>query len=337
MSTITATTEVAPGVMRLALPLGIHGIPSVNGYLLLDDAEGPTLVDCGIYAGTEGDGGTRELAAQLAVYGLKPDDLRRLVITHAHIDHYGLAGEIVRRSGADLWMHVRADADVAKYKDPDRAIDRRREMLADHGLYGDPLADASIGLRDWMPVMPSVAEATTRLHGEETFSAGDRTWQIIHTPGHSPGHICVWSPSDGLLLSGDHLLPSITPPVTFERGFEADPLGSYLASLARVEELAPALVLPGHGEPFPQGARRAQSIARSKQRRLDKVLAVLDAGPITVADLTRRVINADLDGSRLHFAISGVLADLAYLDVRGAAYRVPGPDKMFLWRATATA
>ena len=92
-------------------------------------------------------------------------------------------------------------------------------------------------------------------NGGDKFDAGGRTWEILHTPGHSPGHICIWSAEDGLLCSGDHLLKSISPPVTFERGFERDPMGSYLESLRLVELLEPALVLPGHGETFTDGAR----------------------------------------------------------------------------------
>jgi glyoxylase-like metal-dependent hydrolase (beta-lactamase superfamily II) len=333
----TSPDEPVAGILRIPLPLGIHGIPSVNGWLLLDDQAGATLVDCGIYAGNESDGGTAALSDGLATHGLGVEDVRRLVITHAHIDHYGLAGEIVRRTGADLWMHVRADADIAKYRNPDEAVDRRRDMLNEHGLFGERLAGASSGLREWMPVMPSVAEATTRLHGGETFLAGGRSWEIVHTPGHSPGHVCLWSPADRLLLSGDHLLPSISPPVTFERGFEADPLGSYFASLSHIEEIGPALVLPGHGEPFADGARRAEAIAAGKRRRLAKVLEVLDDGPITVTDLAHRLVGKEMDGSRLHFAMAETLAYLAYFDVRGAAYRVPRADGVFVWRATRSA
>jgi Metallo-beta-lactamase superfamily len=90
--------------------------------------------------------------------------------------------------------------------------------------------------------------------------------EVIHTPGHSPGHVCLWSAADRILLSGDHLLPKIASPVTFERGFERDPMSSYLDSLRRVAALGPALVLPGHGEPFPDGARRAAAVERTKRR-----------------------------------------------------------------------
>ena len=155
---------------------------------------------------------------------------------------------------------------------------------------GDTLTAASTGLRDWIPVMPSIGQPTTRVHGGEKFDAGGRSWEILHTPGHSPGHICIWSAGDRLLCSGDHLLKSISPPVTFERGFERDPMGSYLESLRLVELLEPALVLPGHGETFTDGAARAASIAEGKRRRLGRVLASIESGRRTVTELATRAV-----------------------------------------------
>ena len=141
--------EVADGVYRLALPLGIHGVPTVSAYLLRGE-DGDTLVDCGIAAGV-GDGGdpgpdgTAAVAAALAAAGSSLERLERLVVTHAHIDHFGLAGEVVRRSGGELWMHRRTDLDLAKYDEPDEAVDRRTLMLADHGLYGAELTETLRG------------------------------------------------------------------------------------------------------------------------------------------------------------------------------------------------
>jgi glyoxylase-like metal-dependent hydrolase (beta-lactamase superfamily II) len=350
----TTVSEVASGVFRLKLPLGVHGISSVNGYLLRDES-GDTLVDCGIYAETDPHGadphgagaagadpagggaagrrdGTGAVAAALAECGSSLDRLSRLVITHAHIDHYGIAGEVVRRSGADLWMHAATDLDLAKYQDPDSAVDRRMLMLADHGLYGELLTEASTGLQDWIPVMPSIGRPTTRLRGGERLTAAGRGWEVLHTPGHSPGHVCLWSAEDRLLCSGDHLLKSVSPPVTFERGFEPDPMGSYLASLQLVRDLAPALVLPGHGDLFPDGARRAELIEHGMGRRLDQVLDLIGSRDTTVTELAAEVFRGQLSGSQLHFVLAEVLAYLAYHEARGRAERVRRADGVYLWR-----
>jgi glyoxylase-like metal-dependent hydrolase (beta-lactamase superfamily II) len=330
--------EVAEGVFLLALPLGIHSIPTVNAYLFTDPA-GDTLIDPGIYVDgpDRPDGvndGTAAVGDALVSCGRTFDDLGRLIITHAHIDHYGIAGEVVRRSGADLWMHARTDLDLAKYTDPESAVDRRTLMLADHGLYGDMLTGAATGLREWIPVMPSVGQPTTRVQGGEIFSAGGRSWEILHTPGHSPGHICVWSAADRLLCSGDHLLKSISPPVPFERGFERDPMGSYLESLRMVELLEPELVLPGHGETFKDGAVRAATIAEGKRRRLGRVLDAISREGRTVTELAAELFPRPVQGTQLHYVMAELLAYLAYLEVRDQAERVRDLSGVFVWRTT---
>jgi glyoxylase-like metal-dependent hydrolase (beta-lactamase superfamily II) len=327
--------EVADGVYRLALPLGIHGVPTVSAYLLRGD-DGDTLVDCGIAAGVDGGDpgpdGTAAVAAGLATAGSALERLERLLVTHAHIDHFGLAGEVVRRSGGELWMHRRTDLDLAKYDDPEEAVDRRTLMLADHGLYGPDLTEASEGLRDWLPVMPSVGRPSRLLEGGETFTAGGRTWEVVHTPGHSPGHVCLWNADERLLCSGDHLLQVVSPPVTFERGFEPDPLGSYLESLDRVRDLAPELVLPGHGTPFRDGARRAEAIAAGKRRRLTQVRELVESRPRTVPELTADLFgSARMTGAQRHFVIAEILAYLAYFEARGVLRRTRRPDGVFLW------
>ena len=327
--------QVADGVYRLALPLGIHGVPTVSAYLLRGDGA-DTLVDCGIAAGI-GDGdpgpdGTAAVAAALAAAGSDLERLERLVVTHAHIDHFGLAGEVVRRSGGELWMHRRTDLDLAKYDDPEEAVDRRTLMLADHGLFGDELTETSEGLRDWLPVMPSIGRPSRLLDGGEALTAGGRTWEVVHTPGHSPGHVCLWNAAERLLCSGDHLLQIVSPPVTFERGFEPDPLGSYLESLDRVRDLGPELVLPGHGPPFRDGARRAETIAAGKRRRLAQVRELVDSRPRTVPELTADLFgSAPMTGAQRHFVTAEILAYLAYHEARRVLRRTRRPDGVFLW------
>jgi glyoxylase-like metal-dependent hydrolase (beta-lactamase superfamily II) len=333
---VSGVREVLAGVHRLELPLGIHGVPTVSAYLLHDDA-GDTLVDCGVAADTADSGGDAcgALAAALAAAGSGLDRIARLVVTHAHIDHFGIAGEVVRRSGGELWLHEAGLLDLAKYDDPEEAVDRRTLMLADHGLYGPELTDTSEGLRDWLPVMPSVGRPDRLLAGGESLTAGDRTWEVVHTPGHSPGHVCLWSAGDRVLCSGDHLLQVVSPPVTFERGFERDPMGSYLASLERIAALAPDVVLPGHGPPFRDGARRAATVSRGKRRRLDQVRELVSGRVHTVTELTETLFPMPLTGAQRHFAMAEILADLAYHEVRGVLHRRRRPDGVFAWRSTA--
>src|SRR5574337_1362724 len=313
------------------MPIGVHGIERVN-VSLLPHGDHLTLVDAGVWHPEPADDhGLRPLEEGLHQHGYALRDVSRIVVTHAHIDHYGLAGRLMEISGAELWMHTMTDLDCEKYRHPETAVARRRDMFADHGLTGAELESASKGLHDWLPYLYSVVEASKRLGGGEQLSVGGSTWEVLHTPGHSYGHLCLWSAAEKVLISGDHLLPKISPPVTFERGFQRDPLGSYLESLELVSTLAPAVVLPGHGQPFTDGARRAGAILRNKLRRLDAVHELIQERPCSVAEITDRLFKGTLLSFQKNFAMSETLAYIGRLRWTGVIDRRVRSDGSYEW------
>jgi len=324
------------GITRVPLPVGHNGIDTVNAYVLAD-GDRVTLVDCGVWrAGPDGDG-LPELRQGLRTAGYELADVARIVITHAHIDHYGLAGRLMELTGAELWMHALTDLDCEKYRHPDTAVARRRDTYTDHGLPDAELPAVAHGLHAWMPYLHSVVEASTRLQGGETIPIGGRDWEVVHTPGHSTGHVCLWSPDLEVVLSGDHLLPGVTPPVTFERGFDADPLRSYLESLRRIEALRAVRVLPGHGNPFGDVERRIEAILRNKLRRLDAIRQTIEDGPVTVVDIADRVFSRVMLQHLRSFALAETLAHIAYLRHDGVVERRIRPDGVYEWYATGKA
>jgi glyoxylase-like metal-dependent hydrolase (beta-lactamase superfamily II) len=333
--TVPEQDVVAAGVTRLALPIGVHGIDTVNVYAIAD-GDRVTLVDCGVWRADPVDDGLAALRQGLRSVGYELSDVSRIVITHAHIDHYGLAGRLMELTGCQLWMHALTDLDCEKYRHPDTAVARRRDTYADHGLPEAELPAVAHGLRDWMPYLHSVVEASTRLHGGEQIGTGGRDWEVVHTPGHSVGHICLWSPELGVVLSGDHLLPGVTPPVTFERGFDADPLRSYLESLKRIEALRPTLVLPGHGTPFGDPARRIEAILRNKMRRLAAIRLAIEDAPSTVVEITDRVFSQVMLTYQRSFALAETLAHIAYLRHSGEVERRMRRDGVYEWYSTPT-
>ena len=185
-----------------------------------------------------------------------------------------------------------------------------------------------------MPYLHSVVEASTRLQGGEVVTIGERRWEILHTPGHSLGHICLWSETDKLLFSGDHLLPAVTPPVTFERGFDKDPLRSYLASLKLVAERDPELVMPGHGRAFADGRRRVDAITRNKQRRLDAIHAMVRNRPSTVLEIAEAQVAKAFLRFQRNLVMAETLAHLAYLRWQGLIERRTRPDGVYEWYST---
>lgn len=316
--------EPAPGLFRLVLPLPWPGLERVNAYLLAG-SDGCTLVDCGMYLPDSPTEGWGDLVAALDAAGTKPDDVGRLVITHTHIDHYGLAARVVAETGCELWMHEASEHDLESYRHPEHSVERLRELFADHGVTEDELEELT-AFEDWTRFVSGIVAPTTALTGGETFRVGEREWEVVYTPGHASSHICLWSPADRLLISGDHLLPTITPHIDFERHGEEDPLGEFLDSLARVERLEPALVLPGHGSPFEDGAERARIVARHHDRRLGSILQVIRREPRTAEEITDEIFGETLLNFQKRLALGEALAHLAYLRKRGEIERIESPD-----------
>jgi glyoxylase-like metal-dependent hydrolase (beta-lactamase superfamily II) len=231
-------------------------------------------------------------------------------------------------------MHAMTDLDCEKYRHPETAQARKRDTYREHGVPRDVLPNYADTLVGWMPYLHSVVEASTRLHGGEILSIGKRQWEVLHTPGHSLGHVCLWSPTDKLLLSGDHLLPAVTPPVIFERGFDKDPLRSYLGSLKLVAERDPALVMPGHGRAFADGRRRVDAITRNKQRRLDAINTMIRHHPCTVHEIAEEQVANTLLTFQRSLALSETLAHLAYLQWQGLIARRTREDGIYEWYST---
>jgi glyoxylase-like metal-dependent hydrolase (beta-lactamase superfamily II) len=315
------------------MPIGINHIESVNVYIV-EDGDSVTLVDCGIWQPDAPDEGLTVLRDALHTRGHVLEDISRIFVTHAHIDHYGMAGRLMELTGAELFMHAMTDLDCEKYRHPDTAQALKRNTYRDHGVAPADLPEFSDTLVSWMPHLYSVVEASTRLEGGEVITIGKRQWEILHTPGHSLGHICLWSAEDKLLFSGDHLLPAVTPPVTFERGFDRDPLRSYLASLKLVAERDPELVMPGHGRAFADGRRRVDAITRNKQRRLDAIHATIRNRPSTVREIADVHVAKAFLRFQWNLAMAETLAHLAYLQWQGLIERRLRSDGVYEWFST---
>jgi glyoxylase-like metal-dependent hydrolase (beta-lactamase superfamily II) len=332
---VTADPARVDGVSRVALPVGVNAVDTVNMHVLAD-GDTVTLVDCGVWRPDLPDGGLAAVEAGLEAAGYALRDVARIVITHAHIDHYGLAGRLMEVTGAELAMHTLTDLDCEKYRHPDTARARRRDTYADHGVSEAERTDLADHLTRWLPYLHSVVEASRRLRGGEELVIGGDRWDVVHTPGHSLGHVCLWSASRRVLLSGDHLLPGITPPVSFERGFDADPLRSYLDSLRRIAVLRPRLVYPGHGRPFGDVEGRIEAILRNKLRRLGTIRQAIRDRPSSVTELADRLVAKAVLAHQRQLAISETLAHIAYLRWAGVVERRTRADGVYEWFPTGT-
>lgn len=315
----------------MILPLPFPGLDRVNCYLL-DQGDGRfTLVDCGIYLPEDTrDHGWADLVTAFEASGVAPDQVDRLVITHPHIDHYGMAGRFLEETRAELLIHESADEDLELYRDPESIVERLQKMFAQHGVDADELEELT-QFEDWRPFVSGLPEPTLALRHEDRLQIGEREWRVVHTPGHARSHLCLWSETDRILISGDHLLPTVTPHIDFKRGEDADPLGDFLRSLDLVEALDPAMVLPGHGAPFEEGAERARVVGRHHDRRLGAILQVIRKEPATVDTITDEIFGEELLNFQHRLALGEAFAHVVYLLRRDEIERVE-QDGIFMFR-----
>ena len=276
-------TEVAPGVHEVRLPIPWEE-EIVNCFLFSDGSQ-VDLLDCGIQT----DDSVAAVMAAVAEVGGPGARLRRLVITHIHPDHFGAAGALQDRTGCELYMH-RLEVPMVhpRYLELDQLVAEVGRHLRQNGVPepdASSLQNASRAMRDF--VRPG--EPDVQLDGAETIELGGRRLRVEWTPGHSPGHVCLFDLDDRLLFAGDQLLPDISTNIALHPQSTPNPLGEFLESLERLLALEPALVLPSHGRPFLDAAGRVERLRSHHRRRLDQIEEALAGEELSGWELAIRI------------------------------------------------
>jgi glyoxylase-like metal-dependent hydrolase (beta-lactamase superfamily II) len=278
--------QVRPGLWSIPVPIPDNPLRYVLVYALEIDGGGVALVD----AGWDTDEAWTSLKGGLTAAGGSVSDVRAVLVTHIHPDHYGLAGRVRDASGAWIGIHP-ADASMldSRYGDTDELLGQMTHFLAESGVPADKLPDltfASMVLKS----MVTMAEPDVLFEDGAMIELAGWDLRTVWTPGHSPGHVCFHSRDRRLLLSGDHVLPRITPNISVHAQQFANPLGDYLESLAKVRVLDTEEVLPGHEYRFSDLTARLDEIARHHADRLDEIEQVLIDHPDSTAwDITLRL------------------------------------------------
>lgn len=264
---------VTPTVVCVALPLPLPDLQVVNSYVVLGRA-GLTLIDPG-WAYPPAEAALTEALHQL---GYAVADIRRIVATHQHWDHYSLGVRWRNRHGMELLLGSGERHSLEAFaRQPDSVHPDQVGMLARAGAPN--LARQIAGLT-WEPYELGVAfDAPDRwLHDREVLACGDATLVVRETPGHTRGHVVFEDAEQQLVFSGDHLLPRITPSIAFERDPEPLPLRSYLDSLTLMLDLPDARMLPAHGHTAGRTRARAQELIDHHRQRLNQVSELVCAG-----------------------------------------------------------
>lgn len=313
MSVGTYATDLGDGVGLIRLPLPFPGLRWTNAYAIRGDS-GVTLIDCGV-----DDAPTRQaLEKGLAELGIRFEDVAELVCTHMHPDHMGMAHRLVA-DGMPLTMHEAALNGIEHYNDWTIS---RRNLAALAEEHGGPAEFVAQTVADEpRPEWAGVALTPDKLvkDGDNIHIDDDRSLRVVHTPGHEVSHICLVDEASQILYSGDHVLPRITPVVMY--GFESDPLGTYLDSLARIESMDIGLTYPAHVEILERGSLRARQIILHHERRLGAMVQEVRSEPKTAWELVGEVFRPNLNPLEQRLAFSETLAHLEYLRLRDELQR----------------
>ncbi len=324
--------ELAPGVrwLRMGLPFALDHI---NLWLLRDrheGIEGWTIVDCGI-----SNDATRAAWEQVFAEHLDGLPVLRLIVTHIHPDHIGLAHWLTERWQCRMWTSA-TDYNAARMASQSTTGfggERAAAFFASHGLT-DPEAMAKVRARSnyYAAMVPSVPESFRRLMDGMTLDVGGHAWRCIVGYGHAPEHIALYAPALNLLISGDMVLPRISTNVSVhDLEPESDPLTLFLSSLKRFDSLpADTLVLPSHGKPFTGLHARTRQLHEHHAERLAEVMAACAERPCHAADLLPVLFKRKLDLHQTTFAMGESVAHLHALWHAGKLVR--RADSAGVWR-----
>ncbi len=312
-----ALTEVAPGIFWLRMPLPFQ-LDHINLWLLRDGA-GWVIVDTGFPA-------DEVRATWQQILATLDGPVTRIVVTHFHPDHLGLADWLMQETGAPLVMTSGEflTAHVVWNEIGGHGARFMTEQFRQHGLDGERLAKFEKRGSGYRKAVPALPEHYQRLKADDVFTVDGRNWQILIGHGHSPEHMALYCPELDVLISGDMLLPRISTNISvFAATPEANALQWFLESLDTMAREIPAtaLVLPSHGLPFTGLVPRVAALHAHHEERLQALEDSCKEAPKSAAGLLDVLFNRQLDTHQTMFAMGEAIAHLNYLEQAGRLSR----------------
>jgi glyoxylase-like metal-dependent hydrolase (beta-lactamase superfamily II) len=317
------TIEVAPGLhwVRMRLPMQLNHI----NLWLLEDGDGWTVVDTGIR-----DEPTADAWKLLFAGPMKGRPVKRVIVTHLHPDHVGMAGWLVRRFGVKLWM-TRTDYLMCRNLVADTGQEAPEEGMKFYraaGFPDDALEAYRTRFGGFGRGVYHLPNSYRRIEEGERIPIGNRIWEVVIGRGHAPEHACLWCREDNIFISGDQILPKISSNVSlFPTEPDANPLQDWIDSCVKLRDMLPGdmLVLPSHNEPFRGAPLRLQELIDGHEAGLDKLLALCET-PKRAVDVFPALFRAKITSGNFGMATGESLAHLNCLRARGRIARSADSD-----------
>ena len=316
-------------LVRMPLPFSLKW---VNSYII-PDSSGYTIIDPGLRTDE-----AIELWEQVLEHlNIQWHEIKKIIVTHQHPDHYGLAGFMQERSSAPVFMSSRAHQYARKLWGNEAESDYNAALLAlfaKHGMPQHLLQAIDENLSEFRPrVLPH--PKVTYIQAGDTIAFGDRQWLLIDAPGHAFGQLCFYNEDEQIMFCGDQVLDRITPNVSIVPGEEQDPLHHFLMSLEQLKQYKVRLALPGHRDPIVNFAGRLEQLQQHHARRLDNMLDQLRQVSCTAFESCELFFGSHLrqNAHNLRFAMAETLAHLAYLEIRGKIVSESNDDQIIYYKS----
>ena len=307
---IPAPQSLDHGIHLIPVPLPYKSPPWVNVYVVESNG-GLLLIDCG----TDWEPGREAIRQGFADLGLEESAVHTLVVSHRQPDHVGMSARLVSDWGCRFVMHERAAKLVDRYNDSPGYMNRLVKIGSVHGI-PDSATNAATHVErpDYMPLL----EPPDFLVGDgDTIDLGDgRSLHVVHTPGHEPAHICLRDSRTGILFSGDHILPRISPVIMYDLDL-GDVLGDYLGSLQRLIAMDLGVTYPAHGTLIDQGGERARQILLHHDRRLLDMAELVRSEDTTAWNVMLKSFRPNLDPLQSRLAFLETISHLEHLRLTG--------------------
>jgi len=276
--------QVLNGVHQIKIPAPGNASWTINAYVI-EGSNGHILVD----SGWDSQESLWALQEGIRAANLKLRDIKKVVITHIHPDHYGLSSKIKQICGAQIAIH-KIDADIVfpRYKDFNELVKKVTVLLQQNGVPIDELPqlkEASL----WMNKYVTPATPDVKLEDGDRISSDSFEFEVLWTPGHSPGHVCLYEQDRKFIITGDHILYDTIPHVGFNPQSGDNPLDDYIASLEKLERLKVHFILPGHGPVFNALGLRIEKILLHHEERKRAIMQSLHNGLKTAYEIAQQI------------------------------------------------